>query len=539
MIGMDAASTTHDQSQRTAEELALAEQQLRLRRAQADLRLLEGWLDSEFGGVDVWYDLRSGGSSTGARVPPDAPGDRRSGRNWPIWQSDVELNDYRAQSRAVCTANSQARGAITQLTNHVIGSGFDYRIELSESVRDQSEKPGFQPPPEMDSLAKSVQQIIDEFMARSSWNAKVDMRHARTIGNREREIYRRVIRDFEVFLRFYGMDDGRTSVRFVNPSQLRNPPGGSEPNGWSFGIQHQTDPFHDVEDIVAYGIYDPTTSQVEVVPADQILHIKNPYTDSDVKRGDPVVAFDQLNSFIRAAKLQNCISIGSAVRAATAEIWKHSTGTPTQIANLANSRVTSQRSDPVSGVTYKQQRFEPGAVRHVPQGMEPVAHPGSAGAPDHEQVVQADLRTALSPFCAPEYFTGDASNANYASTKESGNPFVKHAQAEQSFFKAAFSAVMWRVVKNAIAGGKLPEDLGGYSTIDLITIRITEPDPVAKNPLERAQVDSILVNQLQVKDRQTTAGEWGIDYAKAKANNDQYAEEQGTMGMLGGMGGMQ
>ena len=61
------------------------------------------------------------------------------------------------------------------------------------------------------------------------------------------------------------------------------------------------------------------------------------------------------------------------------------------------------------------------------------ASPLSRGA---LQAVQADLRAAGSPFAAPEYWSGDASNGTYASLQEASAPPVKMGERWQKQLKA-------------------------------------------------------------------------------------------------------
>src|SRR5262249_19000540 len=76
-------------------------------------------------------------------------------------------------------------------------------------------------------------------------------------GSREREIFRRVKRDGEAFLRFHFQDEGKTLVRFVEPEQVRDGGGQLPQEGWSFGIRHQMTPFEDVETVTEYSIFWP------------------------------------------------------------------------------------------------------------------------------------------------------------------------------------------------------------------------------------------------------------------------------------------
>src|SRR5262249_3436716 len=103
-------------------------------------------------------------------------------------------------------------------------------------------------------------------------------------------------------------------------------------------------------------------------------------------------------------------------------------------------------NDPVTGKTVNYERFEPGTIVKVSKGREYVPAPLAQNTTQHIAIVQAGLRAISVRWGAPEYFTGDASNANYASTLVSGAPFVRLVLDAQEFYKKVFLRVVWKVL---------------------------------------------------------------------------------------------
>jgi hypothetical protein len=164
-------------------------------------------------------------------------------------------------------------------------------------------------------------------------------------------------------------------------------------------------------------------------------------------------------------------------------------------------------------------------VRYVPKGMSFVPPPWSNGTPQHQAVLQGDLRASATAFCAPEYLaSGDASNGNFASTKEAGVPFVKNGETEQELYKTAYSKFAYRAVRVAIKCGRLPDN-----TLKLVEIQCEAPHVVTTNSLETAQENQIYVS-MGAKDRQTVCMENGGDWELVSQNNLEYREQFGAEG---------
>jgi hypothetical protein len=113
----------------------------------------------------------------------------------------------------------------------------------------------------------------------------------------------------------------------------------------------------------------------------------------------------------------------------------------------------------------------------------------------------------------PEFmFTSDASNANFASTMVAEGPAVRMFERLQAGMIQADRAVMWRVVDNAIAAGRLPTEVRAC-----IDIQITGPSLRVRDELREAQVDRIAhING--ILSPQTWSQHLGLDYDQEQKN---------------------
>ena len=516
-------------------ERELLEEQLKLQSLKnkkffADKRttLLEhwgDWWDRDYypfaGGGELYSRVRGRDETDQPRMPPSVLSDRRGGDDWPIFRNLDELLRLRNASRTLCAYNGYARALLLNMTNYVIGNGFIYNAVSTELVPDADVKsPGKQDPKAVKQLERIVQDFVDDFTKRNFWML------------REREIYRRVLRDGEAFLRLFFRDDGRTVVRPVEPEQVRDPYGSDYRDGWSYGMQHQVSPTVDVETILQYYVMyqDPTavltngnTELGDLVPAVEMVHIKNPESDAAVKRGLPAFYGDTLNAFYRASTLQRNISIGAAVRQSIGMIWQYAFGTEAQISEILADNKEYRRTDPVTGRTENVQRRAAGETIHVPEGQQIGKHPGSdAAVSDHMQGVQGDLRLGSSAFAAPEYITGSAEHANFASSLVASAPFVRNAESQQEYMSLHFLEVINRAIKHGIDKGLLPREAA-----TLVEISIDPPKVIHKDMMQQASVDQVLV-MLGAKDRQTVCSEWTYDWEQVKANNMEWEEIHGA-----------
>lgn len=501
------------------------QESLAVKQLEATTKLIEsfGFYD-DFPSDDLWERTR------GRRFqafPPSQPSDRKGGANWPLWRTEAELDFHRQRSRVLSKVNGYAVCLLRNLTNYVIGDGFKYKTQAKKSI-DTSPEPGQQLSSDIEKTVATVQAWVDQHNERNRWNcAGNPLETQPTATTREKESFRRVLRDGEAFIRLFHQDDGSTCIRFIEPELIRNPVGkGASPTGWTFGIQHHVDPdtgIEDVERIVAYNVRYPDGTE-EVVLAAEVIHIRPDDEDCTIKRGTPAFSYDTANALERASKLQRNTSTAAAIRAATAEIWEHEYGTPAQLTSLASGLASAQVQNPTTGRLENIEDIRPGTIRRVPMGQKKVPLDSSAGVTEHLSAVQGDLRQAGAAFAAPEYITGDASNANYASTKEAGTPFVLNGESTQAHFKSAFLTVLWRCIKHAADCGRLPAN-----ALRVVELQVEAPAIKQRDPLQKAQEDQIL--SPLGKSNQTILMENGLD-PEVEANNKQEWEDRfGAPGM--------
>lgn len=530
------------------EQRKLLEAQLELRRIEHAERLLESLDSGSIGhgkskeqktrelreAYNWWYDSWDQSTLTsdifdrlrdvdglGQSLPPSVPSDRRGGSSWPIFRTEIELARFRQTSRVVCEENCYAQGLLRNICNYVVGpGGMDVKIAFKG-------KKGQRPDESAQALIDAAQQIWDSFAERQKW------------VQRQQETFRRVNRDGEAFLRFFAQDDGTIEIRFVEPECIRQHSGHSIEDGWSFGIRHKIQVIDDVriEDVETEEEYCIVAmidqSQVEYVPAADIVHVKSPHQDLNIKRGVPAFILGKSAAFERAAKLQRNLSAGGALQAAIAWIRQSSFGTQTEIANLSASSRDSTHTDPVSGKQSNQTRYRLGSIIDIPAGIEYKPAPWTQGTQDHLATVQGDVRMAATAFSAPEFLaSADASNANYASTLVAAAPFTKSAEGQQNHFREVFKSIVWRVLRWAVECGKL-----AAAALQIIDVEITAPKVLHEDELQRAQIDEIGVRN-GWQSVQDAIRERGKDPEQQMLETEEYQERFGQQGQgLGGMSG--
>lgn len=528
-----------------------------------------------FGGSDTTeFYLRMRSQAGAFSMPPAQPSDRRGGAKWPIWRTDVELNRLRQASRVLYATNDYAKGMLRNQVNYTIGKGLTYLAAPKDDkpfVPDEEDEQATVEAKRKEHLIRqkgvrkiveAVQKWIDDFCARNNWNTSassddVDENQAVNAASstRERETHLRVDRDGEAFIRLFCHEDGRVTVRFVGPEMVYGTPHGeTELHGWSYGIKHlvimhedddgSVTRFEDLEKICAYYVrphamgYQPKDDRHdaggEIVPAAEMVHIKDPWEDAEVKRGTPVLSYDTFDALMRAATLQRNVSITSAVQAATAEVWKHTTGTKAQIESLQSGHAFARSVTDGLGASYTEQRVKPGMIRRVPAGQEPVPDPATTQVESYLSAAQGDLRQAGAANSMPEYLiSGDASNANFASTQESGTPYVRGAESRQEHYKTAFLRLMWRVVRYAVKMLRLPQE-----ALTLVTINVEGMEIHKNNEGELATARTANL-QSKVTSPQIEMAKLGNDPAKVMSDWKQFDKEMAPQqgGMPGQPGG--
>lgn len=462
--------------------------------------------------------------------------DRAHGRDFPFHQNEQQLGYWRQASRTVCRTNSYAKGALRQKCNYIVHTGFKINAVAADVVPDANpEKAGRQVPDEVTGTVKLAQRVIDWFYRENNYTLA------------QREACRRVGRDGEWLWRYFEQpaESDRTGlvlIRIVEPEQVRDmPEGKTQLDGWSYGTRHQMKPTEDVQTVLEYHVVykDPSTEpgpdgksryKGECVPANEILHVKDLDEDSTVKRGLPAYVYDTYQAFVRAGKLQRNLSESGALQAAIAWIEQFELATKQQVQAFQDNQVDFTRQDLLTGRTQQTAKYEPGTIPRIAKGKQFVPPPFNAGAAAQQGIVQGDLRAGGAPFVMPEYMvSGDAGNANYAATKETGAPFIRNAEAEQAHLGGAFEKPVRRQLDVAIKKGvKIDGELVRLpaNTWQLIKLQVEPPLVIQRDPLQQSQK---LVSEVQarVTSPQTAMLELGRDPDIEAANWTEWDEKNG------------
>ncbi|MEM8944127.1 MAG: phage portal protein [Planctomycetota bacterium] len=420
----------------------------------------EAYLDDD---GSWWDDL---GASDSGRANQSVP-----------FSTDEQLADIRKQCRRLAATNEFAINGIENRISYIVGSGHVYRASVRKGAIAPAE------------LEMQTQAILDEFMHVNRWQA------------RQQEIVRRLDRDGEVFLRFFADSHGTTRLRFVEPDQVRTPVELANHEAAGFGIQTEA---HDVESVLGYFV------DGEAVEGSAIQHRKA-NVDANVKRGLPLY-YPVRKNLRRTEKLLRNMSVVAEIQSAIALIRKHRTANRGGVEQFVADQSQIERKS-ASGHSKHLSQYSPGTILDAPVGLEYDFPASGIDAGNFVKVLQAELRAIAARLVMPEFmFTSDASNSNYASTLVAEGPAVKMFERLQANLANDDCDVMWRVIENAVAAGKLPQDVRKQ-----IDIQITPPPLEVRDPLRTCQVERIAFEN-RILSPQTWSLRLGLDYDQEQKN---------------------
>lgn len=450
--------------------------------------------------------------------------DRKQGRYWPTIRDEQQLRDMRTLSRMCYDNNYLALSMRDRVVEFTIGEGFRIRV-VSKGIRPGPYDSGYTN--KTSAEVKNVQAVIDEWQALNSWcggpwaadpaNPEDD---ATVLQDRETEGLYRLITDGMVMCRFFKGDDntnGLPLMRWVEAECLRTPPGESLDGPYSWGIR--TDP-DDIETRKEYYIRYSESEDGEHVQAWKCVHLKS-NTPSNVKIGIPDIS-PLWGDIERVRKLLTAMGEVSAILAQIAYLRQHaegvtSTQAQTMIDGLKDFNRPKSRYDGRYNTIPEQWQI-PGTVHDVSSGMEYVPPPMLAGAPGFIQVEQAILRAAGMRWGMPEFFTGDASNNNYASISVTGSTFDRSTKARQKRYGLFHKAIALKVIGYAVQSGRL--SASDARSVDVV---IEHPSVSTTDTLKETQRLEILARN-KVISQQTWQSKEGLDTAQETANIQAYDE---------------
>ena len=445
--------------------------------------------------------------------------DRRNGRNVPVYSTEYDLDEIRAAGRFLLDSSPHAIGIVGALVNYTFGkSGFTYSAKA-----EPKKSKGM----DVSQIVVAVQEVIDEFLDLNDWQ-----------GDKEKEIFRRAIRDGELFVGLWDCKHGICETRVIDPEQIRDPGRKVEGYDSSFGVVTDED---DIERVHGYAIkWDvnrPTAD--DFMDACDVAHLKR-NVDSKLKRG--ISDFFAVESNIMdARKLLTSAVRGAGVQAAIPFVRQHAAGTTqAQVETMRSGNATGAQSVTdrrgINRTTY-QQSYRPGTVLDVPKGMEYLGSPMANGeaARSYIEVLQAGLRSIGTRWNAPEYLiSGDASNANYSSTMVAESPFVKAIESEQGTLSKFFLRILWRVIGWACQCGRIPVPFRDVKRV--VQISIGCPDVAVRDREKETNRRKVLVDG-GIMSKKTWATEEDLDFEEEQANGALEKVEPPPMLSGGGFGG--
>jgi hypothetical protein len=438
-------------------------------------------------GDDGWFPLGSGG------FYPGRDG-RRGGRELPIVFNETNLDFYRNASRMLYASNDYFRGLTDRVVDYECGRGFQWTpYRLGEKPIGDAEDL----PPEL----QAAQAALDAFKRRDRWRS------------REREIALRGHRDGEAAVRLFRSAPGRPpAARFCEPEWIGRPLAAPDEYGpFSFGVLTHPD---DVEKALAYHVRNPnqpnrdgqivlaggllpdeeaeTRELIAELVGDKIpvgpgrIHLFKCNVDRTQKRGLPTfVAAGPV--FDSAAKLLRNTGDTATNQAAIFLIRTHTGGTQASVQTFADNfkdgTIKLPGAATSSGVRINDVPVKAQHGSHVVDSNDAIDYnpgPVSTGMEGFLSAHQALLRRGGCRVGAPEYLaSGDASNGNYASTKEAGSPFVVATEGRQQDL-----ADFEQDVADDILRMSIPEDGAGF---DGVCVAVTPPPVAIRSELEVEQ----------------------------------------------------
>lgn len=477
---------------------------------EAKARSLIRGIEESYADFDNWIDPRErymdGGTYYGPASGLIAGGrnDRLGGQSFPVLWSETHLQQLRGNARVLCDTNAFAIGMRDRHVDFVVGDGMKPEVALKGAKTNKEDHPA----------VKACQAVLDEWREINSWGAgpwNADpcdpSDDTGLIQNREREGYERAVTDGEFILRFFAGGSETNNlpvVRWIEPEDLLTPPGESMQGPWSWGIQ--VDP-NDGEKRIAYhvqGLAEPK------VPAGKVVFAKL-NTVSTVKRG--ITDFFPVGASLeRIRKLLDAMGEVAAILSQIAYLRQHAPGvTGTQVSNMiGNLKDRDAKRPNIPGgwgntSTIPTVYQEPGVVHDVSNGMQYVPPPMQAGATSFIAVQQAILRGVGQRWGMPEFFSGDASNNNYASIAVTGSPFERAVKSRQSWYAMVQRAIYGKVLAYACRSGRLSE-----ADVRAVEVKITPTSASATDALKEAQTNEILCRN-KVMSPQTWAAKAGLD----------------------------
>lgn len=413
--------------------------------------------------------------------------DRDEGRFFPFYVEERDLEEMRAKARHLGTFTSVATGALQATSVYTMGGEWEYKFV---GKKDQPTQPAPELLNEMNAVLKAV-------LEKNQW-----------IGDLDCEIHDTSRQDGDTIVAGYKGPDGIADFRRYDGDVVREPRDATPLNrwldlpgkvSWTFGV-------HTIEDArmrrvdherhVGYHcVFDDGGRDWDYLPAwsqphgdaelcDKFGHLIKRNVPRRAKRG--VSDFWPCQTDIeREAKINENLAVGTAVLAGIPWFETFSKGKTRDQAQASMERgldlysraVTANRAG-ASGDSRTVQVRPPGTVVKRGEGVELTMGPlGQVRQPIYIEVCAYLLRSIGRRWLMPEYMiSGDASNANFASTLVAESPFVKAREADQRFYAGHFRMIMWKAIKMAFDHGRFARfNITFQALMALVDLNIQPP----------------------------------------------------------------
>jgi hypothetical protein len=442
-----------------------------------------------------------------------SPDDRSEGRYRPLYEDAFDVRRQRAEARVLCELFPVAKSALRKLTDYIIGSGWDFIVQP---------KKRFKKDPTATAIAFTVQAAVDKLLEYNSF-----------VGHLDRQLHETSRIDGDAFPALYP-EGNCVRIEPIDPGCIVEPANkrpledhlgtGHRLNGWWHGVHTVWNPAIRRDDVARplgfHAVFDNIGDQWDYLPANRIEQIKRNVCDqARVGVSDFLPVLSDLES---EAKLRRNTAVGAAILAAIVGIRQHAEGaTQSTVENMVSGSATGTYQKVLSDGTSRTTQFQqvqPGTIKDIPKGMEWLVGPmGTLNSPVYIEVGQYILRIVGGIWSMPEFLiTGDASNANYASTLVAESPFVKYCEGEQGAYASSFERLIWK----ALAILCRMNQLGGCTwqqIVAMLEINAEYASPASRDKLQQAQANQILVDA-GVMSKRTWANDSGLDYDEEQQN---------------------
>jgi hypothetical protein len=404
-----------------------------------------------------------------------------------VFRTEQELRLQRDHARILFAREPIAQAIVRHMKSFVVNRGWSYNVtpkaEHAESVNENE-------------IAKA-QQLLTDWMEREQWKL------------RERELFECWFVDGEFFLRTM-VSGGELTCRRYEPEHITDPAGATRANGWFMGVH--CEPL-DAEVVKEYHYKLPYAENGELIPAKDMIHGKA-NTTRNVTRGISFL-FSMFDDIDGAGKLMDCIRQGAMGRAEIAYILTHKNGTTDAVNTFADQWQDYSRTHPTTGKTQRTATAKPGRIVNFSDVTNATTMP-SGDSEGNIMALQAQLRQIYNTFGMPEFFSGDASNNNYASSQMAGSPMVRGVEGMQEELTPHFKGLAMQVLTHEAAKGNLSP-----KTLAMLEVLPVPPSPVMEDELQKAQCHQIYVD-MGVKSVQGVTQETGGDPKKVQQERDEW-----------------